>query len=313
MHLTQEQRTQVINELTMNPHRLDTEIAELLGVSAIRVAGIRRAKGFPNYSHMTRRKEQIQAELRENPDLTNATLATKYNCALQSVARYRSELGIAPAKRGAYGRPIGEGTLKCREMLLAGTDLPDIHIANECGISFAHVARQRDVLGLPRSGRSNRLPSAKRQFDFTGVEEEITNGDMTLARIAEKWSIPVSWVNERSRMMNVRRKRLDEATKSKIGEMLRRKDRPTTTQIAETLGISSSTVNNVRKELGVKRLPPGRPKYEETKRAQKLLASPNRKSLAAIAKESHLTIATVTKIRNRMMNDGLLPQPTTSK
>lgn len=306
MHLTKEQRTQVINELTLNPHRLDTEIGELLNLPAVRVGQIRRTKGFPNYSHITRRKFQIQAELQQNPDLTNSALAEKYGCSMISVARYRSEIGIAPAKRGNGTYEVSEGTMKCREMLLAGTTLPDVHIAKACGISFAHVARQRDLLGLQRSGRSNRLPSTKSTFDFTGIDAEIIAKDMSLTRIAEKWSVPVSWVNERSRQIGIRRNGVDQSTMDKIRELLMREDRMTTTQIAEMLNVSASTVNNVRKKVGVKRLPPGLPKYEETKRAQKLLADPNRKSLSAIAKESNLTVATVTKIRNRMMNDGAL-------
>jgi predicted transcriptional regulator len=302
MYLTQEQRQQVISELTKNPRRLDSEIADLLGVNAIRVASIRRAKGFPNYSHVTRRKDNIQEELRQNPSLTNTYLSAKYNCSNATVACYREELNIPPAPRGPS--QISEGTLKARAMLKEGTTLPDVHIASICGISFAHVARQRDVLGLPRSPRSNRVPSAKRHYDFTEIDQDIQSGIMSLSRITEKHNVPKAWVYERSRKLGVRTRKVTPEIREQVEKILQQDERPTTTVIAQMFGVSPSSVNNIRKRLGVKRLPPGLPKVEESKRAMMLLAEPNRKTLTQIAVESGLTVTTVTKIRNRMRNNG---------
>lgn len=300
MYLTKEQRKLVLAELESNPLRFDSEIAEVVGVPPSRVKLVRRNGGFPNYSHITRRKSQIQESLLNDPSQTNSELAIAYGTTTASVAKYRAEIGVAPTPRGAWRREIGEGTKKCREMLMKGTELPDIHIAEECGISFAHVARQRDLLGLSRSSRSNRLSSPKKNFDWTGVDYDINEDIISLATIAMKHGIPVGWVNERSRSIGVRNRKMTPAVRAQIEEMLRQEPRPTSTEIGKAVGLSASTVDKVRKDLGIPRLPPGRPKYEETKRAMVLLAQPNRPALTEIAKRSGLTVTTVTKIRNRM-------------
>ena len=310
MHLTKEQRDRVVAELTKNPNRLDVEIAEALGIEAVRVKDIRRQRGFPNYSHITRRKLAIQEELRDNPMLSNLELAEKYGTSAISVAKYREQVGIPPKPRGSANKPPSEGTLKCRAMLMAGTDLPDIHIAKVCGISFAHVARQRDLLNIPRSGRSNRIPTGKKIYDFSKVDADILANEMSLARIARKHNIPIVWVSERTKLLGGRRRFLDADTRSKIRELLMREERMTTTEIGKMLGVSSSTVNNVRKNMGVDRLPPGRAKIAETKRAQVLLSGKTPMTLTAIARESGLTVTTVTKIRNRMMSEGKISKPT---
>lgn len=300
MYLTKEQRKLVIAELESNPFRLDTEIGTAIGVPPSRVKLIRRNEGFPNYSHITRRKQQIQESLTQNPNQTNIELAIAYGTTASSVAKYRAEIGVDPTPRGAWKREIGEGTKKCREMLMQGTELPDLYIAEECGISFAHVARQRDLLGLSRSPRSNRRVNLKKKFDWTGVDHDIKEDIISLTNIAIKYNIPVAWVNERSRSIGVRNRKMTPETRKRVEDMLRQEPRPTSTQIAKAVGLSASTVDKVRKDLGIPRLPPGRPKYEETKRAMVLLAQPNRAPLTEIAKKSGLTVTTVTKIRNRM-------------
>ena len=313
MHLTPEQREQVIAELTKDPNRLDSEIGEILRVPSIRVGAIRRQRGFANYSYITRRKMLIQAELKNNPSISNMELARKHKTTAVTVARYREQVGVSPAPRGSAGRPLSEGTMKCRAMLLDGTHLPDIHIAKVCGISFAHVARQRDLLGLPRSSRSNRLPTGRATYDFSVVDEEIRAGELTLVRIAEKHRIPVSWVTTRSTQVGGRINRISPDVRKKIEDVLKQEKRPTTTVIGEMFGVSSSTVNAIRREIGVRRLPPGLPKYEETKRATVLLSGKKSMTLKAIAHESGLTVATVTKIRDRMIHEGKLKKPAPKK
>lgn len=163
LYPTKTQRAQILHELKQNPFRLDTEISELVGIPAFRIRRIREAQGYPAYSHMTRRKHQIQEDLKAEPMTPDSVLAKKYNCAVASVKKYRSELGLpcAPRKTGRW--VTRDGTLKCREMLLSGTTLPDTHIAKQCGISSTHVARQRDLLGIPRSSPSNRLTRKQTQ------------------------------------------------------------------------------------------------------------------------------------------------------
>ena len=89
----------------------------------------------------------------------------------------------------------------------------------------------------------------------------------------------------------------------KILDLLGQENRMTDKKIALTLGVSSVyVVSEIRRKAGIPRLQPGVVKREATNQAMTLLSEPERKSLSQIARESGLTVTTVRKIRNRMID-----------
>ena len=295
---------QIIAELERDWKRYDSEIASIVGVPINEVAKVRRKKLIPHYSPYVKRRMAIEADLRANPEVTDQQMAVKHRCCGVTVAKYRAELGLPKSKRAT--KNPSEATLKARAMLESDPTLTDLHVSRECGISFAHVARQRDLLGIPRSPRANRMTGRKRDnYDYTKVDADILSNDFTYKVISLRNGIPYEWVTNRARKLGInKRPRVNSETYQKVLDLLQQENRMTEKQIALTLGIASVyTVSAIRKKAGIPRLKPGLPKEEASKKAMALLSEPERKSLSQIARESGLTITTVTKIRNRMMDN----------
>ena len=302
-HLQPTQDEQIIAELERDWQRYDSDIASILGVSVKEVERLRRKTFTPHYTPYVKRRLAIEADLRVNPDLTDQELAVKHHCSTITVAKYRAGLGLPKSKNKV--RKISEGTHKARAMLESDPMLTDIHISRECGISFAHVARQRDVLGIPRSPQSNRMASRVRgDYDYTRIDADINSNDFTYRVIAIRNEVPYEWVTQRAQQLGIKkRQRMSPEKYQKILDLLGQENRMTDKKIAVTLGVSSVyVVSEIRRKAGIPRLQPGVVKREATNQAMTLLSEPERKSLSQIARESGLTVTTVRKIRNRMID-----------
>jgi len=297
------QEEQIIAELERDWQRYDSEIASILDVPVKEVERVRRKTFTPHYTPYVKRRFAIEADIRMNPDLADSELAVKHRCTVITVAKYRAGLGFPQSKKP--DRKISEGTKKARAMLESDPTLTDIHISRECGISFAHVARQRDALGIPRSPQSNRMSSRKREkYDYTKIDADINCNDFTYRVIALRNEVPYEWVTQRARQLGIRKRQPWSPERYQaVLDLLNQEDRMTDKKIALTLGISSVyLVSEIRRKAGIPRLLPGLPKREATTQAMALLSEPERKSLAEIARESGLTITTVRKIRDRMVD-----------
>jgi DNA-binding Lrp family transcriptional regulator len=295
---------EILAELQRDWQRYDSDIASIVGVPIKEVAKSRRKNYIPHYSPYVKRRMAIEADLRANPEVTDQQMAVKHRCCGVTVAKYRAELGLPKAKRAV--KTMSEATLKARAMLEADPTLTDLYISRECGISFAHVARQRDLMGLPRSPRGNRMTRRKRDsHDYTKIDADILSNDFTYKVISLRNSVPYEWVTNRARVLGVTKKRaVTPEVYQKVLDLLQQEDRMTDRQIANTLGIVSAyIVSEIRRKAGIPRLQPGLPKREASRQAMALLSEPDRKSLSQIARETGLTVTTVTKIRNRMMNN----------
>ncbi len=295
---------EILAELERDWQRYDSDIASIVGVPMSEVAKVRRKKFIPHYSPYVKRRMAIEADLRANPEVTDQEMAVKHRCCGVTVAKYRAELGLPKSKRAV--KRMSEATLKARAMLESDPTLTDLHVARECGISFAHVARQRDVMGIPRSPRSNRMARRKREnHDFTKIDEDILSNDFTYKVISLRNRVPYEWVTYRARQLGVTKRRaVTPEVYQKVLDLLQQEDRMTDRQIAMTLGIVSVyVVSEIRRKAGIPRLQPGLPKREASKKAMALLSEPDRKSLSQIARETGLTVTTVTKIRNRMADN----------
>jgi DNA-binding Lrp family transcriptional regulator len=302
-HLQPTQDEQIIAELERDWQRYDSDIASILGVSAKEVERLRRKTFTPHYTPYVKRRLAIEADLRATPDLTDQELAVKHHCSTITVAKYRAGLGLPKSKNKV--RKISEGTHKARAMLELDPMLTDIHISRECGISFAHVARQRDVLGIPRSPQSNRMASRVRgDYDYTRIDADINSNDFTYRVIAIRNEVPYEWVTQRAQQLGIKkRQRMSPEKYQKILDLLGQENRMTDKKIAVTLGVSSVyVVSEIRRKAGIPRLQPGVVKREASNQAMTLLSEPERKSLSQIARETGLTVTTVRKIRNRMID-----------
>jgi DNA-binding Lrp family transcriptional regulator len=302
-HLQPTQDEQIIAELERDWQRYDSDIASILGVSAKEVERLRRKTFTPHYTPYVKRRLAIEADLRATPDLTDQELAVKHHCSTITVAKYRAGLGLPKSKNKV--RKISEGTHKARAMLELDPMLTDIHISRECGISFAHVARQRDVLGIPRSPQSNRMASRVRgDYDYTRIDADINSNDFTYRVIAIRNEVPYERVTQRAQQLGIKkRQRMSPEKYQKILDLLGQENRMTDKKIAVTLGVSSVyVVSEIRRKAGIPRLQPGVVKREASNQAMTLLSEPERKSLSQIARETGLTVTTVRKIRNRMID-----------
>ena len=298
--LTPEQRVMVRRELMRDPKRYDSDIALILGVKATEVSYYRRRNGYPNYSPYTIRHDAIHADLLADPAVHDSVLALKYRCSLPTVAKYRAELGLP--KSAPKWRPAGEGTMHARAILLEQPTLPDSYIAELTGISFAHIARQRDLMGIPRSPKATRKPNPRELFDYTEVDKEIWAEDCSYKAIGIRHNIPYQWVTARAKAIgysavNVAKSEIIAKT---IFDLVNQPRRMTDVQIGKMLKVSPNYVRKIRLNAGIPRLDPGRPKYDECLRAEALLSEPNRKSLKVIARETGLTVTTVAKVRDKM-------------
>lgn len=293
-------KNRIREELNKNPLRYDNEIAEAIGVPTFMVRNLRSYEKYPRFTPYVKRRIEIEEYLTKEPQATDDEVAEIFSCCPATVATYRLAKGLPKAPRV---KRVSDKTMKARQMLLDNPELNDLYISRESGISFAHVARQRDLLGLQRS-RGKRTLKGRRLYDYSAIDIDITTGDISYGTIALRYKIPYSWVLLRAKEIGAgNRRRVSGDKKKKVMELLMLEPRPKDSEIAKIVGgCSGSYVSNLRKELGIKRLPPGLPKYEETRKAEELLRRhyPHEKSLAVIATEAGLTVATVTKIRNRI-------------
>lgn len=297
--LTPKQKAMVRWELMRDPKRYDSDIALILGIKATEVAYYRRQKGYPHYSPYTIRHEAVNADLLADPTVRDTVLALKHRCSNGTVARYRAELGL-PKNRGSGTRPAGEKTITARGLLREQPNLTDSYIAELTGVSFAHIARQRDLMGLPRSPKNNRKPSARKLFDYTEVDKEIWAEDCSFKAISIRHNIRYQWVTARAKEIGHVRNFKDETIPKTVLDLVNQPRRMTDVQIGIMLGVSPNYVRKIRLNAGIPRLEPGRPKYDERLRAQALLSESNRKSLEVIARETGLTVTTVAKERDKM-------------
>ena len=192
--------------------------------------------------------------------------------------------------------------MTARALLLEQPNLPDSHIAELTGVSFAHIARQRDLMGIPRSPKATRKPNPRKLFDYTEVDKEIWAEDCSYKAIGIRHNIPYQWVTTRAKAIgygavNVAKSEIIAKT---ITELVNQPRRMTDRQIGIMLGVNPNYVRKIRLNAGIPRLEPGRPKYDERLRAQALLSESNPKSLEAIARETGLTVTTVAKERDKM-------------
>ena len=286
-----------------DPKRYDSDIALIVGVKATEVSYYRRRNGYPNYSPYTIRHDAINAELLADPNVRDSVFALKHRCALATVAKYRAELGLPiQPKRVPKRRPPGEKTMTARALLLEQPNLPDSHIAELTGVSFAHIARQRDLMGIPRSPKATRKPNPRELFDYTEVDKEIWAEDCSYKAIGIRHDIRYQWVTARAKAIgysavNVAKSEIIAKT---IFDLVNQPRRMTDVQIGKMLTVSPNYVRKIRLDAGIPRLDPGRPKHDECLQAEVLLSEPNRKSLKVIARETGLTVTTVAKVRDKM-------------
>lgn len=297
--LTPTQKAMVRWELMRDPKRYDSDIALILGVKATDVAYYRRQKGYPHCSPYTIRHEAVNADLIADPTVRNSVLALKHHCDVATVAKYRTELGL-PKNVGWGTRPAGEETMHARAILREQPNLTNSYIAKLTGVSFTHVARQRDFMGIPRSPKNNRKPKARELFDYTEVDKEIWAEDCSYKAIGIRHNIRYQWVTARAKAIGYVRKTKDETIPKTILDLVNQPRRMTDRQIGRMLGVNPNYVRKIRLNAGIPRLEPGRPKYDERLRAQALLSESNPKSLEAIARETGLTVTTVAKERDKM-------------
>lgn len=285
-------------DIKRDQYRYDHEIAETHGVNPSVVAFVREQEGLKPMSPYRKRQGDIMRHLKAHPEDTNTQIAVMYRCSGASVAKYRKLLNIPSARRGIQ-RP-SDATLKARELLTNNPLMTDLEVSRESGISFAHVARQRDLLGIPRSPRNNRRPSQRLSYDYTQVDADLMAGDFSVNIIANRHSIPINWVRKRCDEIGVQRRRqLSPEERTRVEEMLKSPaPRMTCRQIATIMGCSITTVDKIRKEIGLRRLPPGHPKWEERRKAREMLSAPDRKPIAQIARECGLSVTTVVKMKN---------------
>lgn len=297
--LTPEQRAMVRRELMRDPKRYDSDIALILGLKATEVSYYRRRNGYPNYSPYTIRHDAINTELLADPSVRDSALALKYRCSLPTVAKYRAELGL-PKSALRYYRKAGEGTMQARAILLEQPTLPDSYIAELTGISDAHIGRQRDLLGIPRSPKATRKPNPRELFDYTEVDAEILAEDCSYKMISIRHDIRYQWVTARAKAIGYVRNSKNETIAKTVLELVNQPRRMTDVQIGKMLRVSPNYVRKIRLDAGIPRLDPGRPKHDECLKAEVLLSEPNRKSLKVIARETGLTVTTVAKVRDKM-------------
>lgn len=288
------------DDIKRDEYRFDAEIAQGHGVLPAVVAYIRESEAMKPMTMYRKRQGDVMKHLREHPEMTDVDIAKLYRCTGTTVAKYRREMGIAPARRGI--QQVSDNTIKARQMLTDNPTVTDLEVARACGISFAHVARQRDILGIPRSARNNRRPSPRLSHDYTAIDADIRAGEMSMLLISQVHGIPVKWVKMRANEIGVQRRRsLSPDEHAKIEEMLRQgSPRMTCKQIASIMNCSITTIDRIRKEIGLRRLPPGHMKWEERRKAREMLSSPNRPAITVIARECGLSVTTVSK----MMKDA---------
>ena len=312
--LTPEQRVMVRRELMRDPKRYDSDIALIVGVKATDVSYYRRRNGYPHYSPYTIRHDAINAELLADPNVRDSVFALKHRCSLATVAKYRAELGLPiQPKRVPKRRPPGEKTMTARALLLEQPNLPDSHIAELTGVSFAHIARQRDLMGIPRSPKATRKPNPRELFDYTEVDKEIWAEDCSFKAISTRHNIRYQWVTARAKAIGYVRNCKNEAIAKTIFDLVNQPRRMTDVQIGIMLGVSPNYVRKIRLDAGIPRLDPGCPKHEECLRAEALLSEPNRKSLKVIARETGLTVTTVAKVRDKMLGSYKEPYRKSTK
>lgn len=312
--LTPEQRVMVRRELMRDPKRYDSDIALIVGIKATDVSYYRRRNGYPHYSPYTIRHDAINAELLADPNVRDSVFALKYRCSLATVAKYRAELGLPiQPKRVPKRRPPGEKTMTARALLLEQPNLPDSHIAELTGVSFAHIARQRDLMGIPRSPKATRKHKPRELFDYTEVDKEIWAEDCSFKAISIRHNIRYQWVTARAKAIGYVRNCKNEAIAKTVLDLVNQPRRMTDVQIGKMLGVSPNYVRNIRLKAGIPRLDPGRPKYDECLRAEALLSEPNRKSLKVIARETGLTVTTVAKVRDKMLGSYKEPYRKSTK
>ena len=301
--MTPEQVEVIREDIKRDEYRYDGDIALAHDVQQSVVSFIREQEGLKPMSPYRKRQGDIMKHLKTNPGDTNTQISVLYRCSGATVAKYRKMLGVPSARRGI--QQPSEATIKARELLTANPLITDLEVSRASGISFAHVARQRDLLGIPRSARNNRRSSQRVVFDYTEVDADLRAGDLSLVIIASRHAIPMNWVRRRCEEIGVKRRRpLSPDERSQVEEMLKSPlPRMTCRQIAEAIGCSVTTVDKIRKEIGLRRLPPGHPKWEERRKARELLSADNRKPLAEIARESGLSLTTVMKIKNDLAGE----------
>jgi DNA-directed RNA polymerase specialized sigma subunit len=141
-------------------------------------------------------------------------------------------------------------------------------------------------------------------YDYTRIDADINSNDFTYRVIAIRNEVPYEWVTQRAQQLGIKkRQRMSPEKYQKILDLLGQENRMTDKKIAVTLGVSSVyVVSEIRRKAGIPRLQPGVVKREASNQAMTLLSEPERKSLSQIARETGLTVTTVRKIRNRMID-----------
>ena len=283
-------------DIQRDEYRHDSEIAKLHGVQWVVVAHIRDGLGLKPMTLTRMRMFDIIKHLRENPTHTDTSIAEHFGVSGATVAKYRRMLGIPSVRRGK--QQPSDATLKARELLTNNPSMTDLEVSRQSRISFAHVARQRDFLGIPRSPINNRRPSPRLTYDYTAVDADIKAGNYSVTMIAKIHDIPIAWVKKRMNELGVRRRRaLSPEERLQVESLLKSgSPRMTCKQIASLYGCSVSTIDKIRKEAGLRRLPPGNPKWEERRKAREMLNASDRKSLEVIARECGLSMTTVIKM-----------------
>jgi len=103
------------------------------------------------------RKEAVKEAALAHPDRSNTDLAAEIGIDPRTVAHYRRELGLAPAKRG----PTDEQREQVRRAL-AGPARPDTEIAEEVGCKVHHVSEARKALGIAPPARRAKAECERR-------------------------------------------------------------------------------------------------------------------------------------------------------
>lgn len=274
------QEEKILAELGRDWQRYDSDIASALGVPIKEVERLRRKTFIPSYTPYVKRRLAIEADLRINPDYLDYELAVKHRCSTITVAKYRAVLGLPKSNNNV--KRISEGTHKARVMLQSNPMLTDGYICRECNISFTTVARQRDILGIPRSLPSNRMASRKREeYDYTKIDADISSYDFTYRVISLRNQVPYEWILKRGQQLGIKRRlRISPEKYQKVLDLLEQENRMTDKNIAMALGISSVYfIGKIRRKAGIARLRPGQAKQEAKSRATILLSKPEGKSI----------------------------------
>jgi hypothetical protein len=220
----------------------DVQIARDLGIGVATVAAERRQRGIRSW---LRRFEWTPEALGLLGMQTDQRVAEMLGVSRTLVAKKRRELDISALfERKASGRPRPSPFWTPGRDALLGT-ASDAVIGRRFGVSPGRVCRRRRDLGIPPA---HVVP----RWDWSGIDPLL--GTEFDGAIAERFGMHERSVRERRLKLKIPAYRPERLTIRRDAGLRRLLARP----IAEIPGLPSSTVAELRRELGIRPPPPPR-------------------------------------------------------